>query len=66
MKLSFHYWRSYGKDRYYPDSASAKLIVEQIAGRKCLEKFEVDLLRALGFEVEVSTDEFRDEARRRV
>lgn len=65
MKLTFHYWRSYGKDRFYPDNAQAKLIVEEIAGRKCIKKTELESLKATGFEVEVDTTEFQNEARRR-
>ncbi len=66
MKLEFHYWRSYGNHRYYPANEAARVIVEQIATRKCVTRAEVEALRSAGFEIVISEEEMRDEARRRL
>lgn len=47
---------NYGRNLFYPVCDKAKALC-QMKGKKCLSRADIELLKALGFEVEVQTPE---------
>jgi hypothetical protein len=53
VNLTFELRRSYGKDRFYPTNEAARLVVESLMARRCLETFHLVLLSEAGAEIRV-------------
>lgn len=52
MRLEFKLKREYGRDRYYPQNAEARALVD-LTGRKCFKDVELQRLQYAGFTVQI-------------